>query len=60
MELKCEEERIVNKWKLRFCKYFLHDNKSTYSNMVCGKLDETPRLIAIKCKMVIDLANKGK
>ena len=44
---------IVNKVKLRFCKYILHAHKSTCSNMVYGELGETPLHIDIKCKMIL-------
>ena len=60
MELKCvggggvcENCDIVNKVKLRFCKYILHAHKSTCSNMVYGELSETPLHIDIKCKMIL-------
>ena len=49
----CENSDIVNKVKLRFCKYILHVHKSTCSNMVYGELGETPLHIDIKCKMVL-------
>ena len=45
----CENCDIVNKVKLRFCKYILHVHKSTCSNMVYGELGETPLHIDIKC-----------
>ena len=49
----CENYNIVNKVKLRFCKYILHVHKSTFSNMVYGELSETPLPIDIKCKMIL-------
>ena len=49
----CENSDIVNKVKLRFCKYIPHVHKSTCSNMVYGELGETPLHIDIKCKMVL-------
>ena len=49
----CENCDIVNKVKLRFCKYILHVHKSTCSNMVYGELGETPLYIDIKCKMIL-------
>ena len=57
MELKCgwgcENCDIVNKVKLRFCKFILHVHKSTCSNMVYLELGETPLHIDIKCKMIL-------
>ena len=49
----CENCYIVNKVKLRFCKYILHVHKSTCSNMVYGELGETPLHIYIKCKIIL-------
>ena len=49
----CENCDIVNKVKLRFCKYILHAHKSTCSNMVYGELGETPLHIDIKCKIIL-------
>ena len=49
----CENCDIVNKVKLRFCKYISHVHKSTCSNMVYGELGEMPLHIYIKCKMIL-------
>ena len=49
----CENCDIVNKVKLRFCKYILHVHKSTCSNMAYGELGETPLHIDNKCKMIL-------
>ena len=54
----CENCDIVNKVKLRLCKYPLHVHKSTCSNMVYGELCETPLHTDIKCKMILYLEER--
>ena len=54
----CENCDIVNKLKVRFCKYvhnYVHKyvHKSTCYIMIYGELGETPLHIDIKCKMVL-------